>query len=361
MSAKEKKSEIIVLNVVFCLLVIFIHISSQAVTSLSKQSWQFVSIFIPWRLSAFVVQGFILLSGMKFFLNYNPKRFKLSRFYLTRLKLIVIPYILWVIVYYIYFVYNDFFPFRIAELAQYIFLGNLVAHFYFVIIIVQFYVLMPLWIKLIKRVPPVFAISASLIIMILCQWLPDVLALFNPNVNFKYYDRIFITYVAYWVIGCYVGVHYTKFKEIISAKAKIVTLLFALFATVDVAFSYVSIAFGKSFAYLETLHVLYAFSVIMFLYSVSIRFSDSIVKNKLILGINKSSYTIYLSHCLVMLFANNILANNNVSDILYSLIFRFIFTYTITLFICIAYDKLKTKIKLNPYNTKGKTAIKISR
>ena len=105
-SMTQRKQELSLLNIVLCMLVIYIHVSSVPVSQLQKGSWQFAVIVILWRLSAFVVPGFIFLSGLKLFLN-KSQHIAYGNFYLRRLMTIVIPYILWVVIYYLYFVYNN--------------------------------------------------------------------------------------------------------------------------------------------------------------------------------------------------------------------------------------------------------------
>ena len=62
-----RNREISFVNVVLCLLVMWIHICSVAVTGLPKENISFFGVYVPWRLSAFVVQGFIFLSALKYF------------------------------------------------------------------------------------------------------------------------------------------------------------------------------------------------------------------------------------------------------------------------------------------------------
>ena len=75
MPVKTRKTEISMLNILLCLMVVFIHVSSAPVSQLNKESFQYITVMVPWRLSAFVVQGFIFLSGLKFFIkgteNFN--------------------------------------------------------------------------------------------------------------------------------------------------------------------------------------------------------------------------------------------------------------------------------------------------
>ena len=88
-----RKQEISFLNTVLCLLVMFIHICSPAVIGLQNESTQFACVFLPWRASAFVVQGFLFLSALKFFRGMQ-KEFDYSRFLWGRAKKIGIPYVI---------------------------------------------------------------------------------------------------------------------------------------------------------------------------------------------------------------------------------------------------------------------------
>ena len=104
-SVIKKRNEISYMNVFLCLIVVFIHISGEPVSKLDKNSIGYALFMIPWRLSAFVVQGFIFLSGLKMFLNSGKKKnFSCKKYYAARLKKIVLPYVIMVVVFYLYFV-----------------------------------------------------------------------------------------------------------------------------------------------------------------------------------------------------------------------------------------------------------------
>ena len=166
---RERKGELSVLNVILALLVIFIHISSNPVSVLDKTQLPYMIVLTLWRLSQFVVQGFIFLSGLKMFLNKGDD-FNYKKFYVSRFKNIVIPYILWVIIYYVYFWHHGYFlpdQNHASELAKYVLKGNLVSHFYFVVTIVQFYALAPVWVFVARKTKPVLSIAASLVITVI--------------------------------------------------------------------------------------------------------------------------------------------------------------------------------------------------
>jgi len=98
-------TEFSICSVIFCLIVVFIHVSSEAVTLYNKQSVIYIIVLSLWRLSSFVVQGFIFLSGLKLFLKSGG--FSYKRFYISRLKRVVIPYIVVFCLFYLYFVINN--------------------------------------------------------------------------------------------------------------------------------------------------------------------------------------------------------------------------------------------------------------
>ena len=128
---KRRLPELTYMNVLFTLMVISVHILSEAVTTLDRQSVQYFAVYTPWKLFQFVTQGFVFLSGVKLFIS---SRTGTGRFYLGRLKRVVLPYVLWVAVYYAYFVQIGYFGFDFLQLIRYIFVGDLSAQFYFVII-----------------------------------------------------------------------------------------------------------------------------------------------------------------------------------------------------------------------------------
>ena len=94
-----RNREISFVNVVLCLLVMWIHICSVAVTGLPKENISFFGVYVPWRLSAFVVQGFIFLSALKYFRKEGA--FSYGSFLWGRIRKIGVPYVIAVIISYL--------------------------------------------------------------------------------------------------------------------------------------------------------------------------------------------------------------------------------------------------------------------
>jgi peptidoglycan/LPS O-acetylase OafA/YrhL len=347
MQLKEKhKTEISALNVTLSLLVVFIHVSSSPVTLLDKSSWQYALVFIPWRLSGFVVQGFIFLSGIKLFLNRSAV-FDYRRFYIGRLIKIIIPYLLWNIIYYTYFISAGYEIFSPQTLLSYILTGTLVSPFYFIVTIVQFYALAPLWHKLVKTVAPEIAlVFAAILTLFLSQYLPEILRLIFPDVQFVYNDRVFTTYLLYWVAGCYAGAHYDRLKEAVINNRQFIAAVFALFTLAEAVLSYIAFSGISIISWLENIHFLYCVSAVLFFFTFyTAVFKDHELKSRLLREIDAASYGIYLIHCLVIYIINALMSSFGITSISLSYLIRIITVYLLSIGLCILWNRRKTLLR----------------
>lgn len=329
----SRKNELSLLNIIFCLLVIFIHTASAPVTDLDKGSLQYAAIFVPWRLSAFVVQGFIFLSGLKMFLGAR-RSVDYKKYYIKRVRRIVIPYVLAVILFYVYFLRRQYFELNITELFGYIVKGDLVSHFYFVIIIVQFYLLRPLWERMTERVRPELAVILSIPVMLLCKYLLR---------GFAYNDRVFTTYLFYWVCGCCAGAEYERFTAWIDKHRGYLSAGFFVVASVEAVASYVQFTRG-GVPFVEELHFVYCVAAIAFAVALSLMFKEKIMSIKLFEKIDGVSYYIYLIHPIFIFISDQYLENAGISDIGITFSIRAVITYVGAISVCIAYSEMTKKL-----------------
>lgn len=332
----SRKNELSLLNIIFCLLVIFIHVASAPVTNLDKGSLQYAAIFVPWRLSAFVVQGFIFLSGLKMFLGAR-KRVDYKKYYVKRARKIVIPYVFAVILFYAYFLRRQYYEFSIKELLGYIVKGDLVSHFYFVVIIVQFYLLRPLWESMLERVQPKLAVILSIPVMLLCKYL------FR---NFAYNDRVFTTYLFYWMCGCYAGAEYERFVVWIDKHRGYLAAGFFAAAIIEAVASYAQFT-GGGVPFIEELHFIYCVAAIAFAAALSLMLKEKIMGIELFKKIDGVSYYIYLIHPIFIFISDQYFENVGISDIGSEFLIRTAITYVGAISVCIAYSEIKKKLIKN--------------
>lgn len=292
---RKRKIEISLFNVLLCLIVVLIHLMSGAMKPpLTFEAPLYKVFLVCWRLSTFVVQAFIFLSGLKTFMNGKEENY--GRFLLKRLKTVVIPYVAAVLLYYLYFVYIEkYFPFSVGDYLGYLIRGDIAAQFYFVIIIVQFYLLYPLWKVILKHIKPRWGIliAAVLNIVLGLYSFTIVSKLFN-GYQYPYLDRTVTTYIIYWVSGMYAGVHYDKFINGIVKHRKICGVLFAVFAIADVTAVFMQRTGIITPLHLDMIHALYCMAAILFGLSVMCSLKRCYVSA--VAAIDRASYYIYLIH-----------------------------------------------------------------
>ena len=302
---RTAKPELSHMNIFCAFLVIFIHCASVIIGETTSLDTAFNAVFIPWRFSTFVVPAFIFLSGVKLFLT--DKKIDYVKFYKGRITRVILPYLLWVFIFYIFFVNHHYFEFSWDGLFHAWWRGDLVGHFYFVIIIVQFYILMPLWVYALRRVTPAVGIAFSVLISVVLGYnLSNILYIILPNHVFQFSDVIFTKYLLYWVCGCYVGMNYQKFKEIILNRKILITALFLFSGFLDIYLAYAT--YNMAVPWMEEVHILYCTSAILFFFMFFCWICDKRKQlTRFTRALDSQCYNIYLSHCLIILWLNDYL------------------------------------------------------
>ena len=320
------------MNLLMCMLVIFVHIASWTINSLDRTSVKYIFLMVPWRLSAFVVQGFLFLSGVKLFSSEKP--FHYGRFLYGRVKGILVPYLLWVGIYYAYFIGIGWYTFSFADLAEYIFLGTLCSHFYYVVIAMQFYLLMPLFRNLLARSNPWAVAVESVVLTVIYKlfW------------HFPYDDRVFTHYLCYFTVGAIVGKHYARVTAWLMRRLAWLFAAFLALGFADAFLTYRSQVYGEVFRLFEALHLAYCFSAIFFFLTLFLFLSRGRTLPRPLALLDRSSYAIYLAHVLPIYLANAALHRAGVNDLLYAFVLRGIFTYAVTLTLAALYTLGKEKL-----------------
>lgn len=341
--ARERKIEISYLNILLCLFVIFIHIISFAVSGFEYSTFSYNLAMFPWRMVSFVVQGFILLSGVKLFLTKKDEQ-SYGKYLVSRIKGIILPYVISYVIYYIfYFIIYDY-PLDIVFILKHLFLGSLVCHFYFIPLLFQFDLLFPLWKRIINKCSPIIVIPFVLLFSLIFEiYFPNMVSTAFPNVNFLYNDRLFTTYLAYWIIGCYIGKYYEKFEEIIKSNFKTICVCFSLSLILFFYYTYLAFNYITYIPFMNQVHSLYAISVIIFLYALFLRLPKQMPA---FLGkLDKASFDIYLYHMLFVFFANFVIEKFAVQSQFSGFTIRVICSYGFTIPLCIIWNNLKKRIK----------------
>ena len=339
MASTQRRAELSVLNVLFCLLVVFIHVASHPVSTLDKMSWAYALVLAAQRLAFVSVPGFFLLSGVKLTLP-RKKQPSLLAYYRGRAEHLLYPYVVTSLIYYLVFVYwLKWFPFSLKEFAIYLVRGGLSAQFYFLIALTQFIILTPLFRCLAHRWSPMLLIPFSVGIMWLSSmYFNGVLQVFLPDVTFRYSDRIFTSYLAYYMAGCCIGEHYPHFKEFVGKNRGLIWGLFVFFALSDAWLSVLTFSGRRYIPYLEHIHSMYIFSAILALFDLALHLPSPLPR--IVTAIDRISFDIYLWHCLVITLFNHYAPQFGLTRVSVQFVVRFFITYGVTIGGCLFWQKL---------------------
>ncbi len=330
MAASTRKPELSWLNVLFCLLVVFIHVAAHPVSTLDKTSWQSLLVLIPQRLAFVSVPGFFLLSGVKLFLR-EDKPAPLLPYYVKRGKTVLLPYLIAVAVYYLYFVWRGYFSFSLGDLVRYWLLGNVSSHFYFVVALIQFILLVPLWRFVVRRYDPVLVLPFSLGLSWLCaRHLGSFLALLIPGLEFPYSDRVCFTYLIYYLAGCYIGTNYEAFLRLLDRNKTLIWFLFGCFTLGDSVLSALLFTGRAPVPYLEEVHIGYQMSGILFFFWLAARWRDKPLPRP-VRALDSVSYLVYLYHGLTITLFQSLAARLGLVRIGTQFLLRTLFVYTVTI------------------------------
>lgn len=341
--ANQRKAECSIMAVFFCFMVIFIHVSSVPVMKLNGYSWQHMMIFIPWKLFGVAVYGFIFLSGLKLFLA-GTASFSAGKFYRRRFFKILIPYVIWIIIYYLYYVDQEYYPFQLSQLLEYLLTGEVASHFYFIVILIQFYALMPLWVKVFPKIRPLFLLTGSLVLTVFCYYeMPGILSLFGLD-DFMYNDRLFTSYLFFWTAGCCAGLHYDALLAFVRRRKAVILASFGVLAAVEVALFYQTMMQAYFFKWDILVHFAYCSVAILATLLLSLGLaSRKWVASPWFRRLDRATFSIYLSHILIMNIVDYHIAEHGIWAIDVAYGWRFLFTYLFAVGGCVLYVFLKEK------------------
>ena len=141
--ARKQYMSIHFMRIMACLMVILIHISATPVVSLTPNSLAqafFVGIN---QIAKPAVPIFIFISGFLLHNIYRGKPLSFFAYWLKRLPKLIIPYVLWSLGYYLIYMKLGYYPLDFNFVLKGLLLGTFIYHLYFMVIIIQFYVLYP--------------------------------------------------------------------------------------------------------------------------------------------------------------------------------------------------------------------------
>lgn len=339
------------MNAIACLLVILIHVLSMGIHSSDPTSWQTAMIYFPWRLSSFVVPMFLYTGAIKMALQFADAKMTprvYAKYILQRMTKIYVPYVIWVVIYYACFLGIGYVRGTGTEFFSYLLVGNLSSQFYYIIIVMQFYFLMPVWIWMIRRIPAYLAIAIGLIITFCMQQVSSIVSLMGGT--FLYSDRIFLTYLIFWILGLYVGKYYDPVvSSLRSGHGQAVSAVVILFCTV---LAYLQFSQGSYVLNMNNIKMIADFLSIILVHFVSLKIVNCPeCVRQWMQRIYESSFSVYLSHCLFLTLVTNLLQSRGIHRLSVLLPVRFFVCYTVPFLLYFGQRKVCAQLRgiLSPH------------
>ncbi len=328
---RKKLAEISSFETVLCLFVVMIHVLSDSISRYPIGSVPSGISFIFSRTITFVVPAFIISSGIKFTHTYNDGSFNYFSFLKRRITKIYIPYLIMATIYYLYFVFHrNYFHFEWSALFKYLSLGTIAAPFYFVIIIMQLYIIAPLTYHFCRNISPVVGLILAAVITILSKYL---------MLDFRYSDRVFPVYFIYWIIGCYMGLNFDMNLDKLKRTKGIWIILGLIFTALYSGVAYMEFLGWFHSFWTEILKIAFAaFASIMWL----IIMPEYAHEGADILS--PATFYIYLIHCLVIFETEHIMEKLSITSVPQRFFIIFFSAYIVSVALSVIYSQLKSKL-----------------
>lgn len=292
METKQKSKtlpEVPILTTIFCFAVMMIHFLAPYCAEPQEASLVRSAIILLSRALIFVVPAFLWMSGLKLGTTYQDS-LSVKEFYQKRMRKILLPYLLCFWVYALYYVWKGYYAIAFPKVVTDMILGDLVAHFYYVILAFQYYLLFPILAWLVKRYPKA-TIAISLVLGILLQC----------HQFFPYQDRFFGLYLFYFVFGIWMAGHWQTLKTQLLKNWYYVAIVWLGITACYEWLCYRQILCLQNVSILPLITMVYTMITILLVWLVGLQLSSSQKKMAWVVDlISHNSFGIYLYHVLLL-------------------------------------------------------------
>lgn len=315
---REHIPELNLVRAIAILGVLSVHATSTA-TALMKESayfyfYNFVNTFMR-----FGTPTFILLSSFVLFYSYYNRpldRKLIASFYKRRLLYIILPYVIFSVVYFVYARLASELPvFSLDGMGwflQKLVRGEVSFHLYFIFISIQFYLLFPIVLWAAKRWPRLaygfipfgFIAQWIFVALVFYDWWPvDNKASWAP------------TYFSFFFTGAFLGIYFPKLKQWFAMTkenatvSRVIVWMLVIVAWLAFALTHVTVYFniykhnktyfGLLYDFLWNFHTYFSAFALLLLSFFIYRHLPAFI-SKTLYRIGQLSFGIYLIHVLIM-------------------------------------------------------------
>ncbi|NLJ57744.1 MAG: acyltransferase [Tissierellia bacterium] len=329
---RSKLYELDYMRFVACFAVMIVHITATGVTEYISGSFPNILMLFLNRCLKFTTPVFIFLSGVTSFYSYSNRNreFKYFDFLVRRLSKVLLAYFVWCLIYYNIYIHFGYYTRDMSFFIDRVLHGTMSYHLYFVIIIVQMYIVGPVFYFILKnsekKVP--ILIIAGIITYLSAEF-----------IRFDLSDRLFLKYMVFYMLGIYVSMEQDKYIRWINKNIK---YIIAGYVIMSVIYTLVS---HYNWAYYTSVWFVFSSVSVFFVYSFGLLMKEKLSSiYSFIKVFGQSSYYIYLMHPLILTIMIRYAERNFLSVTNKILLFTFT-VIPITVISCLVFTLTKNKLK----------------
>jgi Uncharacterized protein conserved in bacteria len=285
--------------------VVLIHVSATIIYRSDVNSYIYKIAIIINQLSRFSVPAFILISGIGLTLS-NKKELGYFAFVGRRFSRIVPQYMIWCLIY-IYLTTKNFEIYSVVHDMVY---GKVFYHFYYVPLIIEFYLIYPFLYRVIGKKWGIlisFLLTVGILIYSHYYVMSNDMQWFLERKNL-------LDWIFYFSFGAFIGENLDPFLEKVKKYRRIIYFLLFISIYVMIQEAFGSIRIGRDIEYATTFlrPTIFLYSILFILSVFCIQWKENIFM-KWVSYVAKNSYSIYLSHAIILYYFTQHYINNSLA------------------------------------------------
>lgn len=293
--------------------VVLIHLTASAIVRYQPSSLPLLVVTALNGLILFAVPAFIFISAYTFMFIYLGKKIDLITFFKKRVAVLILPYFLWTLVYYLDQLYFSKGQFNLVEFMKHLLLGTSFYHLYFIPIIIQFYLLfIPLkwafekynaFIVLCTSFILFYVYTAGLPFTHVNPFIASVNSLLPLKSELIYADRFFMSYLPFYTLGLYLALVIKTNRLHLNKLLPLVLPLYMIYEYAHTGGRIAYYVYQKNFDFVLP----YAWEMssilsIMLLLSFCMWIEKKGVPLQAVVQLSGYTFTLYLAHPLILQF-----------------------------------------------------------
>jgi len=231
--AKNRIDSIFLLRLFAMLMVVLVHVTGQFQSTLPFDSGAYQKYHFLNRIVRIEAGIFIMITGMVFFFNYMKKTLTwdvLKDYYKKRVTFILVPYLLWAVFYELYMYKIGIHEVNIMESVNRILHGESYYQLHFIFLIVQFYLVLPLFVYMAQK----------LVFFRKYMWAFGIgleLLYFYLNTTYQFTSfYVFLNSIGTFLLGAWIGTYYNELLQKIRSYSSVLFFLVALIAGITTVY-----------------------------------------------------------------------------------------------------------------------------